>query len=468
MQTKKGFKPVLDPAKGLVDYIKSDEAIQAYYAIGGKRQTLSAYFDLSPDEIVHSLTGGQTKTEKVSAFVDAKLGILEMPSNLSEILTRFSEYKRAVKSGEPMSVAMYRASEVTTPFQLQGAFGGRLGQEYIKSIPYLNAIIQVLYKFGRTTKSNPQRIGTMLAGLLTVALTTAILLMKGSSDEQKRLLSEQPARNMSRYLYFPSPNGKNLIKMRIPEQLGAFTGLAYLYVIQNYGGNKVSFDNYVDTITSAIPEQINILDPKKMVLSYIPQVLKPSVLVASNTKTFPEVGPIVPQFVVDRKPSEQYNAYTSKVAKTIGQLTNTSPMLIDYWIKNQFGVVGGLFVGKVPSDPINIQEKDYVMSGRSYNKFYDDRTIVQQQYSTIKENQQNYSDAEKAEVKQKQKVYTEMSDVLSDMRKINNTIDLPIEIRELAYDVLLNIDTRGFTENANAIIKLKNKVDVIKYQNKIK
>jgi hypothetical protein len=256
--------------------------------------------------------------------------------------------------------------------------------------------------------------------------------------------------------------------MRIPEQLGAFTGLAYLYVIQNYGGNKVSFDNYVDTITSAIPEQINILDPKKMVLSYIPQVLKPSVLVASNTKTFPEVGPIVPQFVVDRKPSEQYNAYTSKVAKTIGQLTNTSPMLIDYWIKNQFGVVGGLFVGKVPSDPINIQEKDYVMSGRSYNKFYDDRTIVQQQYSTIKENQQNYSDAEKAEVKQKQKVYTEMSDVLSDMRKINNTIDLPIEIRELAYDVLLNIDTRGFTENANAIIKLKNKVDVIKYQNKIK
>lgn len=467
-QTKSGYKPIIDPAKGLYDYVTGDEGLKAYYAVGGKKQTLSAYFDLSPDEIVHSLTGGETKVEKVSGYIDSALGVLEWPSNLSEILTRFGEYKRSVASGEPMSVAMYRASEVTTPFQLSGNFGGRLGQEYIKSIPYLNAIIQVLYKFGRTVKDDPKRVSGMLAGLLALGLTTAVLTMKKSSEKQKRLLSEQPTRNMSRYIYFPSPNGEDLIKIRIPEQFGVFTGMAYLYVIQHYGGNKATFDDYGDVVASAIPEQINFFQPKKQVLSFLPQVLKPSVSVSANTKTFPEVAPIVPAFVVDRKPSEQYNAYTSKVAKTVGQLTNSSPMLIDYWVKNQFGVVGALFTGKLPTDPINIQEKDFVMSGRSYNRFYDNRELIKQKYTEITGDPKKYGMESVVEIKAENKAYNEISDMLSDMRKINNTLELPEEIRSGMYELLVGLDGENAKEQYSKILPLKAQINAYKNANQIK
>lgn len=450
-QSKTGFKPIIDPIKSLIAHFKSDEAMKAYRAIGGKRQTLAAYFDLSPDEIVHKLTGGQTKTEKVVNAVDKVLGILEWASNTSEIMTRFSEFKRSVDMGESMSVAMYRAAEVTTPFQLQGNMGGRFGQEYIKSIPYLNATIQVIYKFARTVKSNPKRVGTMMAGLLAAAATSAIALMKGSSDEQKRLLGEQPARNFSRYLYAPSPDGKNLIKIRIPEQFGSLTGLVYMYVIGNYGGNEATFGDYLDNVMNALPEQVNVLgwaNAKKAALSYIPQILKPTVQVATNTKVFPDVGPIVPPYVVDKAPKEQYNIYTSEVAKTIGSLIGASPILTDFWIKNQFGTVGALLVGKTPTDPIQVKEGEFAMAGRSYNRFYDNKKLVTQQYDEIrKNNPDKYTDNDKERIKIEKGSYDKMSDALSDMRKISQTKELPENVKKMAYDILLNIDTEADQED---------------------
>jgi len=444
VQSKTGFKPIIDPIKSFIAFLQKDEAIQVYKAIGGKRQTLAAYFDLSPDEVTHKLTGGQTKMERVSNIVDVALSALEWPSNTSEIMTRFSEFQRSVEKGEPMSVAMYRASEVTTPFQLQGNMGGRFGQEYIKSIPYLNATIQVLYKFGRTVKSDPKRVGMMLAALLAASFTSAIALMKGASDDQKRLLGEQPARNFSRYLYAPSPNGKDLIKIRIPEQFGAFTGMVYLYVIGQYGGNEASFGDYLDNVMSAVPEQVNILgwqNAKKAALSYVPQVLKPTVMTATNSKVFPDVGPIVPPYVVDKAPKEQYNIYTSEVAKTIGGLLGASPILTDFWIKNQFGVVGGFLTGKSPSNPIQVNEEDFVMSGRSYSRFYDNKTLVAQQYEEIrKNNPDKYTDTDKEQIKIEKGSYDKMGDALSDMRKISQTKELPDEVKKLAYDILLDID----------------------------
>lgn len=443
-QTKTGFKPIVDPAKSFKAYVTGDKGIQAYIAMGGKRQTLAAFYDLSPEDVATKLTGGETKLEKAKGVIDAGLGILELPSNTSEIMTRFSEYQRAVAAGDPMSVAMYKASEITTPFQLQGNIGGRFGQEVIKAIPYFNAAIQVFYKFGRSAKDNPSRMGSVIAGILTIGLTAAIMTYKSASEKQKRLLAEQPVRNLSNYLYFPSPDGENLIKIKIPQQMGVLSGMAYLYAAEHYGKNKATFDDYVDVISSSIPEQVQFYRPKNMLLSWLPQVIKPSIQVASNTKTFPEIGPIVPPYMVDKAPKEQYNTYTSGVSKTIGNLMGASPTLTEFWIRNQFGVVGGLAVGKLPSNPVWVQEKDFVMTGRSYNRFYENRTLVQQQYDEVITNDkktQKYSQEEKQTVKTEHHIYDVVSGLLTEMRDINKTQDLPEDIKTSAYDVLLGIDS---------------------------
>lgn len=469
-QTKTGYKPIVDPIKSFVDMIKGEEGVELYKAIGGKRQTLAAMFDLSPEDVTSRLTGGETTYEKAKGIIDSGLNILELPSNTSEIMTRYAEFKRSIEAGEPESVAMYRASEVTVPFQLSGNFGGRFGQVGVKSIPYLNAVIQVLYKFGRASKDNPKRVATVLATLFAAGLTSAISLMSSGSDEQKRLLGEQPARNLSRYIYIPAPNGKDLIKIRIPEQFGAFTGMAYLYVIKHYGGNEAAFKDYLDAISSAVPEQVQLWDPKGMVLSYIPQTFKPSVMVAANTKVFPEVGPIVPQYVVDKAPKEQYNTYTSKVSKAIADMMGLSPILTDYWIKNQFGAVGSMLVGSVPNNPIYIQEGEYVMSGRSYNRFYDNKELVTQQYDEVlKNNPDKYTGKEKEEITIVKKTYDKMSDVLSDMRKISTNHELPNEVRAKAYNILLNIDsTEKIDDVRYEIGDLKNDVDDLRREYGIK
>lgn len=447
-QSKTGFVPIIDPIKGLINFIKSDKGMQAYIALGGKRQTLAAFYDLSPEEITHKLTGGQTKMEKVGEVVDTALGVAELPSNLSEIITRYSEYKRSVERGEPMSVAMYRASEITTPFQLQGNFWGKTGRALNKAIPYFNAILQVIYKYGRTVKTNPERVATLTAGLLATALTTAILIMKEASPEQKRLLGNQPAKNFSRNIYIPSWDKKTLIHLRIPEQVGALTGLVYLWVIGAYGGNKATFDDYADVVMSAVPEQINLLEPKKAILSVAPQVLKPSAMVVTNTRVYPEVAPIVPYYMAQQAPEKQYNAYTSDFGKTLGVWTGTSPMMIDFWVKNQFGPVGNFFIsGKLPQDgkPLTIQEEEFVMAGRAYNHFYDNREIVTQQYQEmVKDNPKNYTREDRRTIKDENEAYNEVAEILSDMRKLDIAGDIPEDIRSGMYKVLLKFDS---TEN---------------------
>jgi len=453
-QTKAGFIPVADPAKSFVKYFSGDEGMSAYIAMGGKRQSLASFYDLAPEDVAHKLTGGQTTFEKGVDVLDSALGVLEMPSNLSEITTRFSEYDRLVKEGFPMSVAMFQASDVTTPFQLQGNMGGRLGQEYIKAIPYLNAIIQVNYKSYRAGfKDDPKRYWTTTAGVMAAGLTTAILIYSNASEKQKRLLGEQPVRNNSQYIYLPSLDGESLWRLKVPQQMGIWHGMASLYVAQNYKGNEATFSDYVDVVSTAIPEQVQFWEPTKALLSWIPQVGKPSIQVAANFKTFPNLGPIVPPYMVDQAPEKQYNAYTSEVSKTVGGILGISPAKTDFWIKNQFGVVGNLFLLKTPQNPINIQEKDYVMTGRSYNRFYENRTIVENQYAEIvtddKGDNPKYSYEDKYTIKEERSVYTKVSELLTEMRNINKTTDLPEGIKSSAYELLLKIDS---SENIQDVV----------------
>ena len=240
--------------------------------------------------------------------------------------------------------------------------------------------------------------------------------------------------------------------MRIPEQFGSLTGLAYLFVIQNYGGNKAKFDDYVDDITAAIPEQINILSLKKAIISLIPQALKPSVEVAANVRTYPDVLPIVSDFMKNESPKEQYTAYTSNFAKWLGATFNASPALIDYWIKNQLGPVGAAGITqKLPTNPIAVQEQDYVMSGRSYNDFYDRKNLVENQYDEIiKKNPTKYPLKDKFEIKNTNEVYNDTAKILKAMRDLGKKGDIPVPER-LGFD-LVGTDARDHISRRNIVL----------------
>jgi len=145
-------------------------------------------------------------------------------------------------------------------------------------------------------------------------------------------------------------------------------------------------------------------------------------------------------------------------------------MLVDFWIKQQFGAVGGAFIGKMPRNPLYIQEDEFVMSGRSYNRFYDNRTLIDQQYEEmVKKNPTKYSYKEKEEIAEQRRVYSKISDQLSDMRKINQAHELPEDIRSGMYNLLLELDSyesvQGIVSDAS---RVRQKIDLFMTQNKIK
>lgn len=475
-QTKTGFKPVIEPAVSAVEYVKEmfgkDEGfIERYKALGGTQLNFARAYDLSPEDISKSLLKQDTKAQKVANVVDSGLDILELPTNTAELLTRFSEFKRAHDKGQPLSVAMYRASEVSVPFQMRGNIGGRAGQAYVRGIPYLNALLQVLYKFGRATAANPARVSTVAASILTSGIAFAIWALTSATDRQRRTFANLPARELARAIYVPLPDGENLLRIRVPEQFGSITGIAMLYVIDKYGYNPTTLRDFHTAGTAWLPDPINFTDPGKMAASLLPQVIKPTAQAGLNVKTYPEIRPIVPDYLKDAKKSEQYTSYTSDVAKWLGKMFNASPLIIDYWLSQQFGRAPQVLLGKVPNAPITTAEKDFVMSGRAYNTFYNDRAILELQYDKIRQAktpaQSGYGTEERVEITRRWQLYQDVADELAVMRNLSKAeVKIPEEVREAAYEMLTTLNyEEDFGKSRAALNNFKSKIRPLEAKN---
>ena len=449
MNTKVGYKPGIDPIVGIFDYIRemmdpeNRQEFHKFLESGGKRMTLAASLQhATPEKFITGLEKPHGLVAKGAHIVDLGISVLEIPSNFSEYLTRWGEYKRSLAAGESNIVAMYRASEVTTPFKLRGAMGGRFGRAWIRSVPYTNAAFQVTYKFARAWQDNPVRAGTVSATIIMGALVSAISLMKFATDCQKRKLRSLNGGDLGRYLYFPNPLDEcGLLRMRIPEQHGAITGPIYIYMMSHYNKDKVKLDLLLDTITQWVPDAVNVIEPSKMLIGGLPKIIQPSLQVgvsAEGAKTYPYNGPIVPKWQTDPrnrvKPADRYTKYTSRVAKAVGSMWGISPSKVDFWIRNQFGQVGGMATGNFPRISTFTRESELFMSGRLYNEFYDQKEKIGWQLSDAEKENTVYSPEEKAEVEETYKQYNQVSDALADIRRGD---EIPEEMRQVTFDALL-------------------------------
>lgn len=444
IQSETGYKFGATAGKSFIDWLRQTEDWKKYKYIGGSRQTFSSSMrDKSPQELKNEITG-DTAIGKFIKGVDAGVSVLEMPSNLSELFTRFGEYRRAKDQGKSDLEALYAASEVSVPFWKRGNWFG-YAPLIIGSLPYFNATIQALAKFSNTTKEHPVRVGTWYAGALVTAFTTAIATMAAGSDDQRRQLSEMPVRELTRAIYIPEPTGSGFIRIRIPEQIGAVTAMAYLFVIGQYGNNKAEFSDYLKAVTTAIPDQFNVTNPVNMLISWTPKMIRPTFETAANMRTYPDLIPIVPQYLQDKAPEMQYTEYTSNIARFIGRVLKLSPLKVEYWLTNQFGGLGGLIMKSSsnyrPSLPIYRWEKDYVMKGRSYQSFYDSYEAIKQQYSLLKENKDSYGTNEKKDILKQRILFDETNEVLSGLRQVlNEKKELPENIKELSYRLMLGFE----------------------------
>jgi hypothetical protein len=454
----KGIKNI--PIKDLT--LEEQNLFAKYLALGGSTQTLSAYQNMSPEEMIKAITG-QSKFKKVfNKIIDLPLSILEMPSNASEYMTRFAEFKRAKEQGYSDDVAMYMAAHVSVPFIQSGTYGGQFGKTTVKAIPYFHSSIQVLAKFAQTAKNNPTRTATIGAALIAIKISQTLLTMALSDDEDKEMLAEQEPSELAKYIYVPNKlfGGKGFTRIRFGNEFGSISAPIEMMILQNKGLANYNFKDYLDATTTAVPQQFNLFKPVEAIWSYTPQIVRPSLEVGFNVKTYPNVRPIVPYGISFKSPMNQYNQYTTETSKYLGQLVGLSPMKIDYFVKAQFGKVPDMLLRNVEEiafdkknksrSQIFLQEEQYVLSGRNYVDFYEKNKYWEQLYNDIRTSKNSGVELtnKQLEIIQNHKIFDATSNILSELRdRVNKGEELSRETKHAAFELLkeLNSSDKPYT-----------------------
>lgn len=475
MNTKTGFKPILSQASSLLDMgdyafgkmISNIEPLAKWYesvrskkigtlpkddlklferylALGGSTQTLAGYYDMTPDEMVQAIRE-DSKVKRILKNLDKyTIGLLEIPSNTSEYLTRFAEFKRAKEKGYSDDVAMYMASEVSVPFIQQGQLGGKAGREFVRTIPYFNASLQVMAKFLKTAKDNPKQVALVAGSIMALQVASALLAV-GGDDEETELLASMEPEDLTKFIFIPNSlfGGKGLTKIRVPEQIGWVGSLVIMGLLEHRKQIKYNASQYVRSITTQVPRQFNILQPEQAMFSWMPQVVKPSVEVITNKRSYPELRPIVPAYLEKRLPQFQTNRYTSKTAEFFGDLTGTSPIKIDYFIKSQFGKIPAAAIDFVETEvsgkesrtsiPLTqVQMENMQLRGRLFNDFYKNATYWKKFKDSNRQilESGNYSNASRLALISSANQFEIVENIISKLSdKVREGTDIPDRLR---------------------------------------
>lgn len=398
--TRTNLVPVMDAAKLLHEaLIRKDPEIAAmwerYHLLGGQYMTLMQNIRaLTPDQFFDYVTKEKNIFEEVTDKVDKFMDIVALPVQSSEYLTRFVEFAKALKAGDSEIVALEKSGRVSGPFHHKGKWGGRGGRFLIDQIPYFNAGMQILGEQAESlTSEDPkrrQRAHLVALGIASTMIAAMINAYRGGSEEQKRLLRDLNAQEFSKYLFLPHPNGKELIRVRVPDMTGASAAMVNMMLIQALD-EKSRYDvgDFANAATAFLPDQINPLSGTRLLFAWLPQIIKPSIELATNTRTFPNIRPIESQGMQYREP--KYRAYptTSQMAKDIGEKLNLSPIKIDYLIQG--------YLGRVTKIPTWVYEQARGGDAKfSFNPFvrhwyFESSQVLQEYYNRSREVNQKYN-----------------------------------------------------------------------------
>lgn len=382
-QTQTKFVPIYSQIKMLrelmADTEKSTERkyAQEYLVLGGERQTFVGWQNLSPRDLDRAIKNEKAGLDKAISYLEKGVDLAQAPGKWSEILTRMTEYVRSRQAGDEVVVAIEKAGRVTAPFHHAGRMGGRGFITYIKSIPYLNATLQVIDQSIRTAFSSDQK--TRQRYWMTVIAVTAAMLgsisviMSKASKEQKDEYKDLNPADLGRYAFLPNPNGTTLIKIRMPQEMAVFGALLNMAIADSFMDTRYTVGDYMDASTAWLPQQLDFTQPKEALFSWITQAAKPALEVAANVKDYPRIMQLESDTQLNKPAGLRFTEGTSAVAKWIGKEFGISPIKTDFLLTGYFGRSVGYLTAKPgiynPASVVN--QAYYFSSGRRIQSYYD-------------------------------------------------------------------------------------------------
>ncbi len=374
------YIPLYDPLKKVFEMLDKDKIqhtyLQEYLVMGGERQTFVGWQDMTPNELFDAIGKEREGLLKTMDYINSGMNILAIPSQWSEIMTRATEYIKSREAGKTQIVALEEAGRVTAPFHHIGRFGGgRVGQVYIKSIPFFNPAIQVLAQAAETleTPEGRMRYGFVALAVSASSIAALGLLFAFGSDDQKALYADISPDELNKYIWLPNPNGTSLIKIRVPDQMEVPATLINMMIVDNKFKANYTAGEYINAGMAWLPAQVDISQPAKMLMAWVPQIIKPGVLTLAGVKDFPKIMPLESQMQKSKPAGLRATEGTSPVAKIIGKALNLSPIKIDYLLTGYAGRATGFLTGKPGIyNPLTSMSREYYFtSGRKLQSYYD-------------------------------------------------------------------------------------------------
>ena len=398
---------------------------------GGERMTLAS--NLKGENVTYGDLLGFKAQGKTQETIEIGFTALEFLSNYSEMIPRWTEYKRTIEQGGSDVMALHNANQVTVPFTQHGAFGNNeLIISFMKSHIFLNAAIQGNHKFIRTAydkgpKESAKFAGKYMAGIASLFALTMVAM---KTDERRKnflnTLAGKTPEELSKYLWLPNPMSEDgIVQIKIPEILGVMTGLAYMSFLENYTRHDYNMDEYMQGVTSFIPPALNLYNFKTFMLNVPPLIFKTIHGLTFNIKDFPKASPITPEYMKDMVKEERYTPYTSKSAirmsetfQKLGIIDHTpDPMQMQYLVENTLGFAGKTAIlWQLPNNPVYRSGNKRLMGGRFAGNFYDSEEIITRNLHTITKGGGDYSIDESVNVFLQKALYTEFNGFLKKIR----------------------------------------------------
>lgn len=323
LSSQTGMKPFFSALNGFM-YRKDKELMAKFYAEG---VPFSTYVGSNGD-ITSRLRSYSTKETGVKATKGYKMLSLALDkalraSNAFEEAPRLVEFKRMLDKG----VSLDQAGDAARDLTLNFARAGTKGRQVNQYTAFFNAAIQGTDKFLRLLRDNPKE--TMAKGVAYLTLPSLALWMWNKdkdwyrdinySDKMKYWFIEAapgvilriPKPDIAGYIFASVP--ERIMDMAMTQDVKATDGMS-AYLLSN-------------TLPDFVPTPILIAG---------------EVMLNKDTYRGRDIVSVKDQ---QKEPKDQYNLYTSEVAKGIGQVTGWSPLLIDHALKGQTGSSGTFFLG---------------------------------------------------------------------------------------------------------------------------
>lgn len=329
INSKYGYKPGLDYVRGFAHIIKNDDVYKKWIDSGASMN----FSELSGRKSVQKLF--DEKKARTSLFGWLGKG-LDLMGKYSEQPTRVGLFANALKKTGNESLAMMDSREGTLDFSRMGA-----KMKVANSIiPFLNVGVQGFDKLARSAKEDPAKFALKM-GLYGAVPATMVSLYNNQFHPKE--YSEIPqyvketnfvfvsGRNADGTVsYVTIPKG-NVIQY-ISNPIDNF--ISYLHKT-----NKQSFGEMATTfLSSGLPVIGDGASPKEVAIKTIgqnlPQAIKPITENLINKSFFKydskdeQAKDIVPDYLMNKAPGDRSYKFTPSAYKTIGKLTNTSPLQI--------------------------------------------------------------------------------------------------------------------------------------------